>query len=84
LRFTTQVLNADEKRLHYFHCMYHAEKGYLAATNEIMTVHISLATRRVAPMRDDVLKRVEAIRDRHGLLPTPEQAGRMIAIKSKN
>ncbi len=83
LRFTTQVLNADEKRLHYFHCMYHAEKGYLAATNEIMTVHISLATRRVAPMRDDVLRRVEAIRDRHGLLPAPEQAGRMIAIKSK-
>ena len=84
LRFTTQVLNADEKRLHYFHRMYHAEQGYLAATNEIMTVHISLATRRVAPMRADILSRVEAVRDRHKSLPIPEQAGRLIAIKSKN
>jgi acyl-CoA thioester hydrolase len=84
LRFTTQVLDADEKRLHYFHRMYHAEKGYLAATNEIMTVHISLATRRVAPMRADILSRVEAVRDRHESLPVPEQAGRLIAIKSKN
>ena len=41
LRFTTQLINSDEKRLHYFHRMYHAEKGYLAATNELMTVHIS-------------------------------------------
>lgn len=81
LRFTTQVLNSDAKRLHYIHCMYHAEKGYLAATNEIMTVHISLATRRVAPMRDDIRRRVEAIRDRHKSLPAPEQAGRLIAIK---
>ena len=82
LRFTTQVLNSDEKRLHYFHRMYHAQKGYLAATNEIMTVHISLATRRVAPMCDDILKRVETVRDRHKILPLPEQAGRLIAIQS--
>ena len=83
LRFTTQVLNADEKRLHYFHRMYHAEKGFLAATNELMTVHINLTTRRVAPMREDVLKRVEAVRDRHKILSIPEQAGRLIAIRSK-
>ena len=84
LRFTTQLINADEKRLHYFHRMYHAEKGFLAATNELMTVHISLETRRVAPMRADIGERIEALRARHALLPFPEQAGRIIAIRSKS
>jgi len=83
LRFTTQLLNCDEKRLHYFHRMYHADKGYLAATNELMTVHIDLESRRVAPMRDDVRKRVESLRSAHAILPMPEQAGRLIAIRSK-
>ena len=34
LIFTTQVLGYDDKRLRYVHAMYHAEEGYLAATNE--------------------------------------------------
>ena len=83
LRFSTQVLDADEKRLHYFHRMFHAEKGYLAATNEIMAVHISLETRRVAPMRADLRQRVEALRENHTILPIPEQAGRIIKIRRK-
>ncbi|NKB55633.1 MAG: thioesterase-like protein [Alphaproteobacteria bacterium] len=84
LRFTTQILNSDEKRLHYFHRMYHAEKGYLAATNELMTVHISLESRRVASMPEALLKRITAIRNEHAALPLPEQAGRIIAIRSKS
>ncbi len=84
LRFTTHLINSDEKRLHYFHRMYHAEKGYLAATNELMTVHISLETRRVAPIREDILERIAAIQKRHAMLPFPEQAGRLIAIRSKS
>ena len=34
LRFTTRLLAYDEKRIHYFHEMYHATEGYLASTNE--------------------------------------------------
>lgn len=83
LRFTTQLLDADEKRLHYFHSMYHAEKGYLAATNEILAVHISLESRRVAPMRDDLWRRVATLRDAHRTLPIPPQAGRSIGIRRK-
>ena len=84
LRFTTQLINSDEKRLHYFHRMYHAEKGYLAATNELMTVHISLETRRVAPMSEDIKERIKLIRENHAMLPFPEQAGRLIALRSKS
>ena len=28
LRFTTQLLSYDAKRLHYIHCMFHATAGY--------------------------------------------------------
>src|SRR5262245_7356053 len=46
LRFTTLLLAHDTKRLHYIHAMYHAEAGYLASTNELMSLHVSEATRR--------------------------------------
>ncbi len=50
LRFTTRLLGWDAKRIHYFHEMYHATEGYLAATNELMSLHVSQETRRAAPM----------------------------------
>ena len=42
----TQLLDYDEKRLHYFHRMYHAEKGFLSATTEVMTVHVDLGSEK--------------------------------------
>ena len=83
LRFTTQLINSDEKRLNYFHQMYHVENGFLAATNELMTVHINLETRRVTPIPDDIQTRIDTIRNRHATLPIPENAGRLIRIRSK-
>ena len=50
LRFTTRLLGHDAKRIHYIHEMFHADEGYLAATNELMSLHVSQATRRGAPM----------------------------------
>jgi acyl-CoA thioester hydrolase len=34
MRFTTQLLDRDAKRVHLFHEMYPRQEGYLAATNE--------------------------------------------------
>ena len=55
LRFTTVLLGHDAKRLHYIHAMYHATEGFLASTNELMSLHVSRATRRAAPMAASVL-----------------------------
>ena len=49
MRFETQILDVDAKRLHLFHFMYHDAEGYLAATNEIMCMHVDTATGRSAP-----------------------------------
>ena len=83
LRFTTQLLAHDAKRVHYIHAMYHATEGYLAATNELMSLHVALATRRGAAMAPDVLARLAAIQKAHDALPRPPQIGRAIGLASR-
>ncbi len=80
LRFTTRLLDFDSKRMHYIHEMYHADAGYLAATNELMSLHVSQRTRRGAPMTDEIVARLERIRTVHDRLPRPPQVGRVIGL----
>jgi acyl-CoA thioester hydrolase len=47
LRITTQIL--DPANACITSVMYHADEGYLAATNELMPMNIDYATRRSAP-----------------------------------
>ena len=81
LRITTQLLEYDEKRLHFFHTMYHGGSGWLASTNELLMMHIDFATRRAAPWRAETLRRIEAMAAAHRRLPRPDRAGRVIAIR---
>ncbi len=83
LRFTTQLLAHDAKRLHYVHAMYHATDGYLAATNELMSLHVALATRRGASMAPDVLARLAAVQKAHDALARPPQIGHAIGLASR-
>lgn len=80
LRFTTWLLDHDAKRIHYLHHMYHAVDGYLAATNELMTLHVSRATRRGAPMASVVMERLARVQSAHDALPRPPQVGRRIGL----
>ncbi len=82
LRFTTRLLAFDQKRIHYFHEMLHATEGFLAATNELMSLHVKLATRRAAPMAPEVLARLADVLSRHETLPVPPQVGRRIGLDS--
>jgi acyl-CoA thioester hydrolase len=81
LRFTTLLLAHDVKRIHYIHQMYHAGEGYLAATNELMSLHVSESTRRSAPMAPEILERLAQIQATHAALPRPPQAGRAIGLR---
>ncbi len=82
LRFTTRLLAFDQKRIHYFHEMFHATEGFLAATNELMSLHVKLATRRGAPMAPEVLARLADVLSLHETLPLPPQVGRRIGLDS--
>jgi acyl-CoA thioesterase FadM len=61
LRITTQLLGFDSKRVHYFHRLYHATRGFLSATTELMVIHVDLAERHSAPMPLAVLDRLSAV-----------------------
>ena len=83
LRFTTQLLGFDEKRIHYVHCMHHADEGFLASTNELMSLHVSRATRRAAPMQASVQQRLAQLLEAHSQLTPPPQTGRRIGLDQK-
>lgn len=80
LRFTTQVLGCDAKRIHVFHNLHHGLEGYLAATNELMFLHVNQSTLKVEPMPAERLTHVRAVAAAHAALPYPPQAGRRIAM----
>lgn len=83
LRFTYRIIDCDEKRFHYWQEMYHAEKGYLAAEAEAITLHIDMSDRRVAPFRPEIYARIREIYEAQKHLPLPEHLGRQIKVKRK-
>jgi acyl-CoA thioester hydrolase len=83
VRITYQLLDWDAKRIHIFGNMYHAEKGYLAATSEQMCVHVDMKTRRVSPFPEAAQEKIGAMMEAHRNIARPEQAGRVIGIKRK-
>src|SRR5258705_9614045 len=83
LRFTTRLLAHDAKRIHYIHEMFHGDAGYLAATNELMSLHVSQATRRGAPMEPEILQRLDRIQRAHDRLPRPPQGGRVMGLDAR-
>jgi acyl-CoA thioester hydrolase len=79
----TQLIDADEKRIHFFHRMHHADEGFLAATNELLALHVDLTGPRAAALPGDALTRLEPLLAAHRRLPAPPQLGRRIGIKRR-
>lgn len=79
----TRVLDCDQKRIHMYHEMRHGTEDWLAATNEIITMHINMKERRSAPFPDDIMETLNRIKDAHANLPIPSGVGRKIGIRRK-
>lgn len=77
---TAQILAFDEKRIHQFQRMYHAEEKFLAATAEWMNLHVDLATRRVAPWPASILEGIHKAAKAQGDWPYPDEAGRAMRV----
>ena len=78
---TTQLLGYDAKRFHYFHHMYHAEQGYLAATSELLCLFMDMNQRRVTQIPPPIQDRLAEIKQSHAALPLPEQVGSVMRVK---
>ena len=49
-------VNHDKKRIHYRLSMFHKEKKYLAATNEVLSLYVDLSQRKVVEFDLDRIK----------------------------
>ena len=78
---TCQILAYDEKRIHQFQRMYHAEKEYLAATAEWLNLHVDLTSRRVKAFPQSILATLQAYTAAQGVLPKPDEAGKQMKIR---
>jgi acyl-CoA thioester hydrolase len=80
VRVVPYLLGADNKRLHYFHEMFHSVHGHRVAAQELMALHIDMSVRRVAPFPADLLKKIGAAVQAYGDRPVPTGVGRRIAM----
>jgi carnitine 3-dehydrogenase len=78
---TTQVLGADDKRIHVFHRVLNGEEEL--ATVEQMLLHVGTAEGRASSAGPDVLAQVRALADAHGALEQPDQVGRRVALPAR-
>ncbi len=80
IRCTTQLLEFDAKKLRIFHQMFNAEDGSLAATNELILVHVDLNSGRSCPFQDQALQSLQAMARQHQSLLVPEGVGRTLSL----
>ena len=81
MRFTTQLVDYDHKRLHFIHCLYHGEDGYLAATNENLNMYIDMETRRSTTFNEEQMARFQQELELGQQHTRPEQCGRTLGIR---
>ena len=83
LEYHSQLLACDDKRLHVFHQMTESGNPEQVATNELMFLHVDLATERVTPMPSARSDAVRLVASAHAALPAPRNAGRRIRMPSR-
>lgn len=81
IRITTQLIDADHKRVHYFHTMYRQGSDAVAATNECLCMNVNFSTRRSEPFPEEIAARIRNARAAHEAIPLPAGFGRTLGIR---
>jgi acyl-CoA thioester hydrolase len=82
VRIVSRLIDCDHKRIHYFHEMHHATKPYLVATNELLSMHVNMATRRSEPFTPDAQALLAEVKAAHAALPLSPRVGRKLGIRA--
>jgi acyl-CoA thioester hydrolase len=83
VRVTCQLLDADDKRVHYVMEMWHAAEGFRAAVYEQIALHVDFAKRGASPFPAAIQQHLRQVVERHRALPRPAEVGRVIGIRRK-
>ena len=81
---TFQLIDFDNKRLHFFQNMFNAQTGELAATSEQLSLHVDMTSRRSAPFPDAALEKIADLHQAHAEIEKPAQIGQVIGIRKKS
>ena len=80
LYVTTQLLECSDKKIRLFHQMFHESEGFLAATNELLLVHVDMDARKGCPFPMDAQQQLVEIGRHHLSLEHPDNVGRVLSI----
>jgi acyl-CoA thioester hydrolase len=83
VRATVQLVDYDDKRLHVYVELRHAEEAWLSASLESMNLHVGLEDRKVTPFPPEILANIAVMKSAHAHLPRPEALGRVIGIPAR-
>jgi acyl-CoA thioester hydrolase len=83
VRVASQIVGADDKRLHVAHEMFRLADDRRAAMQELMFLSIDLGRRRVVPFLPEARVAVAAAAAAHAGLPRPDWIGRRLAIGTR-
>jgi len=84
VRIVSRLIDFDHKRIHYVHEMHHSKNAYLAATNEILAMHVNMTTRRSESFPPTVQAELRRIKAADSALPLPTQVGRKLGIRGED
>jgi acyl-CoA thioester hydrolase len=83
VRVASQIVAADDKRLHVAHEMFRLTDRRRSAMQELMFLSIDLSRRRVVPFLPEARAAVAAAAAAHAGLPRPDWIGRRLAIATR-
>ena len=83
VRATLQLVDYDEKRLHYYMELRHARDGWVAATSEQLALHVDMGSRKVTPFPEVILRNLAVMKAAHARLGHPAALGRVIAAPGR-
>ena len=83
VRATLQLIDYDEKRLHFYMELRHASESWIAASCEHLALHVDMETRKVTPFPDDILRNLAVMKAAHARLARPSSLGRVIGVPGR-
>ena len=83
LKVTTQILDFDNKRLHFNHEMFNRKTDERLSTCEQMLIHVDSKVAKSSPIKESVAIVLKAILSSHRKLAIPPEVGRIMKINHR-
>lgn len=76
-----RLVGATDRALHAIYLMVKGSDGELAASQEILYLHVNLVTRTVVPMEDKTITTLAKLTEKQNENPLPIEVGRRVQLR---